>query len=410
MLRGRARFTTAFVEHVAVDHPNDSLDAALASFVARMTGDASDPYTTRRALETLHKDGRSNTITYWNGEDNIKAEDLWVEFVSCALNEVHGFAAHKLEKDALPALVEVGLRGTRPDGNAPPLEPLVLETARVALLGPQHVERLIRRVPGADASSRGKLFELMMPHLGCFGPESESLLDYSMFGTRAVESAVGKGALAAFEGAWRFLPTRFGRVATSEAASKLSFFSWFHRVVVEGDAELPGGFYPGNRARPDYMAVLRRWVWVDDDVDMDGEPVVSPGHWEPTDASQPGNVALAVVQAKFGEDASLDDALASTDLDWLCRDKDGRMVKKYQAEHPGFLQVLAERRVPVIRVVVSANASFGTMSRIVANARPNATVPRDLIMVVSGRERLKEMFGEGWGDLVLRGGRPSFPA
>ena len=137
MLRGRARFTTAFVEHVAVDHPNDSLDAALASFVARMTGDASDPYTTRRALETLHKDGRSNTITYWNGEDNIKAEDLWVEFVSCALNEVHGFAAHKLEKDALPALVEVGLRGTRPDGNAPPLEPLVLETARVALLGPQ---------------------------------------------------------------------------------------------------------------------------------------------------------------------------------------------------------------------------------------------------------------------------------
>jgi len=378
-LSGRARFTTSFIEFF-VAQPALGLKAALQRFVDMCAVEDKNTSSPRFALEKFRGDKRSNAIKYWDGEGAIvEARELWLKFSVSAMNEMFGARAASVRKSDQSALIEVGLPGLASGA----LEPLVLETARQAFIDTRFVEDRIITVAGSDAAMQGKTFEYMLPFFECFGAQSKPLLDYSLFSGRSMTVQRNKKAspLGPFEGVWRWWPATYGKVALSEQVSGKSVFDWFHELVVERKQDTPPAIFPNNMAGPDFVAPALRWI-----EDDSGALVAS-------DPAAKGNVALVVVQGKFGVDAALEESADTTVVEDLYH-----AVPSKHAARTAFIEELEAREIPVIRVVVSANSVLGTSCALVDSPRGG----KDLLMVISGKEHIEEMFGKGWGATLLK--------
>jgi len=378
-LSGRARFTTSFIEFF-VAQPALGLKDALQRFVDMCAVEDKNTSSPRFALEKFRGDKRSNAIKYWDGEGAIvEARELWLKFSVSAMNEMFGARAASVRKSDQSALIEVGLSGLASGS----LEPLVLETARQAFIDTRFVEDRIITVAGSDAAMQGKTFEYMLPFLECFGAQSKPLLDYALFSGRSmtVQRNKADSPVGPFEGVWRWWPAAYGKVALSEQVSGKSVFDWFHELVMECKQDTPPAIFPSNMAGPDFVAPALRWI-----EDGHGAMVAS-------DPATKGNVALVVVQGKFGVNAALDESADTTVVEDLYR-----TVPSKHAARSAFIEELVEREIPVIRVVVSANSVLGTSCALVDSPRGG----KDLLMVISGVEHIEEMFGKGWGKTVLK--------
>ena len=326
----------------------------------------------------------------WNGKEQIAASALWSLFLSCAFSEVHGFSAKTLKEDAL-ALVELGLARAETlneKWKVAKFEPLVLETVRRAFLDTEDSVSQLLRDMGNNRGSQGSLLEFVLPRLAFFGPESRALFDYAVLDKRPVAALrkMTDSPLTCFEAVWRWGPSRFGKIAVSEQESAISLMQWFHGHVVDRDAVLPMGFYPGITAGPDYVALVQRWETVGNVLRLSDSGVLP--RW-----------ALVVVQAKVGEGAVSQDAEAALDLSRFYRNQFGHVIQdRHVADYARFLVEL--RDMPVIRVVVSGRSELGTSCRAVLHGRPESRFSWDLVLVVSGKQHLDVAFGEGAGDFL----------
>ena len=399
-LQGRARFTTMFVEMCAAE-PDLPIGVVLHRYVAWMTTARSDHGTFCFVIDKLRRDARSNLISFWNGEKKVNVSILWATFLSWVLNELHGFGATAEKKEAL-ALVEVGLTGatrlnpgmsiTKPD--VLDFEALVLETARQDV-DEEFIKLLMASTPGHNRASQGQLFEFLMPRLAFFCKESSALFDYHILDKRPIQSFRSSDEsrpLACFEGAWRWAPLRFGRIAISEKFSGINLMTWFHRHFVEHDLILPTGFFPVTLAGPDYCGIVQRWE----------ESETSSKVWRLCDPNLLHNWALVVIQAKFGETAVLQDAEESLDFAQFYHNQDGKVIARHADDFKQFLVEL--REVPVIRVVVSGRSEFGTSCRAVLHGRAGSRFTRDLVLIVSGEVHLDAAFGDGAGTFFKKKG------